>query len=155
MGKVMVPYFLIVIGALVSLLVLVPAGDVNAQQNGAQVARLLKTDIDGTKWDVMTVEVARGKAGARNLHPGAELIYVLEGEGFLEVEGKSPIPLSPGTIAALGPTQRHVLKSMSQAQTLKVLVISLLGKRHPSLPSGAPSPSTGGQEDPTRRGLVF
>lgn len=96
----------------------------------------LKTDVagvEGKEWNVITVEVTPGAVDTRHFHPGVELVYVLEGTGRLEVDGKLPIALIPGTVAALGPKQRHVLKNASQTQPLKVLFVLLLEKGQPRL----------------------
>lgn len=150
--------------------------DLNTQTVGPQVTRLLKTDVAGVEskeWNVMTVELAPGAADARHSYPGVELVYVLEGAGFLEVDGKPPVALNPGVVAALNPKQIHVLKNTSQTQTLKALVVLLLekGPQRPLLANqGAPRHQGGGepmsngdlrqqktneQNNSTHTGLVF
>ena len=58
---------------------------------GPQVINLLRTDGAGA--NVRTVELAAGAMDARDSHPGAGVIYVLEGAGSLEVDGKPPVAL--------------------------------------------------------------
>jgi len=78
---------------------------------------------DGGEWNVVTVELAPGAADARHFHPGVELVYVLEGAGYLEVDGKPKVALNPGAVTTLQPKQGHVLKNASQTRPLKVLVV--------------------------------
>lgn len=115
--------------------------DLTAQTNGTQVITLLKTDVagaEGKEWNVITVELAPGAVDTRHFHPGVELVYVLEGAGFLEVDGKPPVALNLGAVAALHPKYSHVLKNTSRTQTLKVLVVLLLdkGQQRPMLANG-------------------
>jgi len=150
--------------------------DLNAKASEPQVTTLLKPDAagaEGKEWNVITVELAPGAVDARHSYPGVELVYVLEGAGFLEVDGKPPVALNPETVAALHPKHSHVLKNTSRTQTLKVLVVLLLdkGQQRPMLAKrGAPrhqggaepiskgdgrDQKTNEQNNSTRTGLVF
>jgi len=44
------------------------------------------------------VEIAPGTTAARHLHPGEEIIYVLEGTLVYEIDGKPPITLKAGDV---------------------------------------------------------
>ena len=143
------------------LVLAIAAGqDLNAQTGESQVTTLLKTDVasvDGKEWNVITVELTPGAMDTRHFHPGVELVYILEGAGFLEVDGKPPVALNPGTVAALHPKHSHVLKNTSRTQTLKVLVVLLLDKGQQRLmlaKEGTP-PKAAEQKNATRPGLVF
>jgi len=159
------------------LVLAIAAGeDLTAQAVEPQVTTLLKTDVvgaDGKEWNVITVELTPGAMDMRHFHPGVELVYVLEGAGYLEVDGKPPVALNSGTVAALHPKHSHVLKNTSRTQTLKVLVVLLLdkGQQRPMLAKrGAPrhqggaEPISNGdgrdqrtneQNNSTHTGLVF
>jgi quercetin dioxygenase-like cupin family protein len=78
---------------------------------------------EGKEWKVVTVELVPGTADARQFHPGVELVYVLEGAGYLEAAGKPAVALNPGAVTTLQPKQGHVLKNASQTRPLKVLVV--------------------------------
>jgi len=78
---------------------------------------------EGREWKVVTVELAPGTADARHFHPGVELVYVLEGAGYLETDGEPPVTLNHGAVTTLQPKQGHVLKNASQTRPLKVLVV--------------------------------
>jgi len=79
--------------------------------------------VEGGEWKVVTVELAPGTADARHFRPGVELVYVLEGAGYLEADGKPKVALNPGAVTTLQPKQGHVLKNASQTRPLKVLVV--------------------------------
>ena len=84
------------------------------------------TDAAGAEsreWKIVTVELAPGTADARHFYPGAELVYVLEGAGYLEADGKPKVALNPGAVTTLQPKQGHVLKNASLTRPLKVLVV--------------------------------
>lgn len=120
----MVALFLIF--ANTSVLTIAAGSDLNAHSSGPQVTRVLKTDVaevEGKEWRVRTVELAPGAVDARHFNSGVELVYVLEGTGRLEVEGKPFVALHPGAVAEVGPKKRHLLKNASQTQPLKVLVM--------------------------------
>ena len=78
---------------------------------------------EGREWNVVTVELAPGAADARHFHPGVELVYVLEGAGYLEADGKPKVALNPGAVTTLQPKRGYVLKNASQTRPLKVLVV--------------------------------
>ena len=78
---------------------------------------------EGRVWKIVTVELAPGTADARHFNPGVELVYVLEGAGYLEADGKPKVALNPGAVTTLQPKQGHVLKNASQTRPLKVLVM--------------------------------
>ena len=109
----------------------------NAQTTmGAQVINLLRTDAAGNEgrlWNISTVELASGAMEARDPHLGIEVVYVLEGAGSLEVDGKPPVALKPGTVVQLAPKQNHVLTNTSLTQTLKFLVVDLIETGQPHL----------------------
>ena len=133
--------------------------DSNARTSGPQITTILKTDVAGVEdkeWKIRTVELAPGAADARHFYSGVELVYVLEGAGRLEVDGKPFVALRPGAVAALDPKQIHALKNTSQTQTLKVVVL-LREKGQPRLAFGnrGTSPKAVEQDNATVPGLVF
>jgi quercetin dioxygenase-like cupin family protein len=78
---------------------------------------------EGRVWKIVTVELAPGTADERHFNPGVELVYVLEGAGYLEADGKPKVALNPGAVTTLQPKQALVLKNASQTRPLKVLVV--------------------------------
>jgi len=132
----------------------------NAQASGPQVTNILKTDVAGVEdkeREVITVELAPGAVETRYFYSSVELIYVLEGAGFLEMDGKPPVALNAGIVATLHQKQIHVLKNTSQAQTLKIFVVLLREKGQPrlALANRGTSPKAVEQNKSTVPGLVF
>ena len=124
----MVALFLIF--ANTSVLAVAADSGFNAQSSGPQGTTILKTDVaevEGKEWKVRTVELSPGAVDARHFYSGVELLYVLEGTGRLEVEGKPFVALHPGAVAAVGPKKRHLLMNASQTQPLKVVVMLMPG----------------------------
>jgi len=124
----MVALFLIF--ANTSVLAVAADSGFNAQSSGPQGTTILKTDVaevEGKEWKVRTVELSPGAVDARHFYSGVELLYVLEGTGRLEVEGKPFVALHPGAVAAVGPKKRHLLMNASQTQPLKIVVMLMPG----------------------------
>lgn len=75
------------------------------------VTRLLKTDllhIEGKELYVVAIQLEPGSVGKQVHFPGPELVYVLEGVGVLEVEGKPPFALSPGAVTIVTSARTRV-----------------------------------------------
>jgi quercetin dioxygenase-like cupin family protein len=103
---------------------------------GPQIINLLRTDVAGPEGklsNVSNVELPSGAVDARDSHLGVEVVYVLEGTGSLEVDGKPPVALKPGTVIQFAPKHHHVLKNTSRTQTLKVLIVDLVETGQPHL----------------------
>jgi len=100
--------------------------DLKTKTNAAYVSTFLQTDSAGMtskEWKVATVELGPGSIDSRSVRPGTGLVYVLEGGGILELDGKATLALRPGIAAALNPEKPHVLKNTSETETLRVLVV--------------------------------
>lgn len=140
-----------------------------------QVINLLRTDGAGA--NVSTVKLAAGAVDARESHLGAQVVYVLEGTGTLAVDDKPPVPLKPGTVVQVAPTNLQVLTNTSLTQTLKVLLVDLVETGQPRVvlanggtrqqkeayqqkecqvvPNGDLSQHKTSEQDSTMKGLVF
>jgi quercetin dioxygenase-like cupin family protein len=81
----------------------------------------------------LPIELAPGSIGKQVHHPGHELVYVLEGVGVLEVDGKPPFALTPGAATIVDPYHTHVSKNVSQTHRLKLLTVQLLEKANRGL----------------------
>jgi uncharacterized cupin superfamily protein len=120
-------------------LAIVAGRDLRAQTLEAHVTTVLKTDATGMKgkeWSVVTIELEPGMTDSRPVPRGVEVVYVLEGGGWLDEDSARPValtPLTPGVAAALDPGLSHVLKNTSQTRALRVLVVRLLEKEPPRL----------------------
>lgn len=106
----------------------------SAQQEPLKRTALLKTDLagmQGREGQIIRVEFAPGAAAGKHYHPGHELVYVMEGSGTLEVEGKPPRQVKAGDTAYLPPKQVHDAKNGSKSAPLRVLVFSIHPKGEP------------------------
>ncbi len=113
--------------------------DVQAKMSEPHAATLWKSHIagvEGKDWNVITVELQPGATQSWHFNPADELVYVLEGAGRLDLEGRPSVTLKPGTVATLGSAPNHLLKNTSRTKILKVLVVLLIdkGQQHPLFP---------------------
>src|SRR5918994_7762075 len=70
----------------VLMLVFIAAGSpstANAAERPVTTVSKAVAGVDGQEWNVVMVELGPGASDARHFHPGIELVYVLEGAGFL------------------------------------------------------------------------
>ncbi len=87
---------------------------------------LLRTDLAGTgnqEGGVWITEIAPGKASGKHYHPMHEFIYVLEGAGHFEAEGKPPVTMRAGEAAYLAPGLVHNTTNASTTAPAKALVV--------------------------------
>jgi len=106
----------------------------NAQQEPLKRTMLLRTDLkglDGKEGVVLLVELAPNAAAGNHYHPGNEVLYVLEGSGVLEIEGKPPITLQVGTTSYIPAGEAHNVRSTSASGPLKLLVFWVAEKGQP------------------------
>ncbi|MEX5218436.1 MAG: cupin domain-containing protein [Nitrospiraceae bacterium] len=86
-------------------------------------------------WKSIAIELPPGGVDSWQLRPEGELLYVLEGAGRLELDGKPAMALNPGTVARLDGVPRHLVKNTSRTKILKILVVFIQhkGQPHPLL----------------------
>jgi quercetin dioxygenase-like cupin family protein len=95
---------------------------------------LLRSDlagIDNHELLVSRLETSPGWAHGRHHHAGHEIVYVLDGTGVLEVDGKPEQRLTPGTAAYVPPGQIHAGRNTGRAGSFKFLLIRLHVKGQP------------------------
>ncbi len=88
-------------------------------------------DVPGKQLLVSRLDTAPGWAHGRHYHAGHELVYVLEGSAILEVEGKAPVRLGPGSVAYMPPGQVHAGRNASPSARFKFLLIRIHEKGQP------------------------
>jgi quercetin dioxygenase-like cupin family protein len=106
----------------------------NAQQMSIKRTVLLKTDlpgIEGKEFLVDQVELAPGVAGGKHYHPGNVFVYILEGSGLLEIEGKPAVTQKAGSIFHEPPKQVQDFKNASKTEPVKLLVMFISEKGQP------------------------
>src|SRR5499425_2196032 len=95
---------------------------------------LLRTDlagIDRYELIVSRLETTPGWAHGRHYHEGHEIVYVLEGNGALVVEGKPEQRLQPGMVAYIAPGKIHAGRNASQQDVFKFILFRLHAKGQP------------------------
>ncbi len=95
---------------------------------------LLRTDLAGTEGQegvVWLIEIGPGAATGKHYHPGQEFVYVLEGAGRTDVEGKTPVTLKAGEAMYLPPWQVHSTTNASTTAPAKALVMYVGTKGQP------------------------
>jgi quercetin dioxygenase-like cupin family protein len=108
-------------------------------QEGVTRTVILKKPLEADPTKEVTVFVAEFKPGARtgkHYHPGQEFIYVLEGEGRIEEEGKPPVDLKPGAGVYFQsdpakPTYVHEGINLSKTKPLKLVTTLITEKGQP------------------------
>lgn len=95
---------------------------------------LLKTELAGTEGQegvMWLIEIAPGAATGKHYHPGHEFVYVLEGVGHTEVQGKPEATVRAGEAVYLPPGQVHSTKNESATAPAKALVVYIGEKGRP------------------------
>lgn len=126
--------FFVAVLLLSSALVLGNSQLLNAKTSDPETIVPFKADIDhraGKDWTVITVELPPGTINSWHSQPQGEFLYVLEGEGRLEVDGKRAVTLNAGSVSTLTSIPHHLLKNTSRTKTLKILVVFLNDKNEP------------------------
>ncbi len=87
------------LAALIAGTVLAPRG-VSAQQPGVKRTDLQRHDLSvpGREAVQVRVDLAPGVAFGKHIHPGEEIIYVLEGSLEYQIEGKPPVTLKTSDV---------------------------------------------------------
>lgn len=87
---------------------------------------LLRTDLanaEGQEGAMWLVEIAPGAKTGKHYHPGHEFVYVLEGTGHTEMEGKPAAIVRAGEALYLPPGQVHNTNNESATATTRALVV--------------------------------
>jgi quercetin dioxygenase-like cupin family protein len=87
--------------------------------------------IDKYELIVSRLETTPGWSHGRYYHEGHEIVYVLEGNGALAVEGKPEQRLQPGTVAYIAPGKVHAGRNASQKDVFKFVLLRLHAKGQP------------------------
>ncbi len=90
------------------------------------------TEIEGKETLMLVVEFAPGAVGGKHIHPGDELVYMLEGSITLEVEGKPPATFKAGDTFHIPSKVVHGGKNASTTAGAKALVVGLFEKGQPA-----------------------
>ena len=80
---------------------------------------------------VSRLETSAGWSHGRHYHAGHEFVYVLDGEGTLEVEGNPARRLEPGGFAHVPPGRIHAGRNAGRTAPFKFLLIRIHVKGEP------------------------
>jgi len=95
---------------------------------------LLRSDlpgIDNYELIVSRMETAPGWSHGRHYHAGHEIVYVLEGNGALDVDGRPGQRLQPGTASYVPPGKVHAGRNASSKEMFKFILFRLHAKNQP------------------------
>ena len=110
------------------------AGDA-APAAGAAVTTLMQrelADLPGKEALMLTVEYPAGVASLPHRHDADVLVYVLEGEITMQVEGQPAVTLGPGGTFFEGPADVHVKSAnASERAAAKLLVVMVKDRGAP------------------------
>ena len=132
--------FLSIAGATVALPVIPRICNAQLSQRAPMLTALLRADLRGQDQMVQetmvnSLELAPGVSAPWHMHPGAqEIVFVLDGEIIVEVEGEGSKELGPGGITLIAAETPHLVKNGSAATTARTLVVySRADKQKPFL----------------------
>ncbi len=89
----------------------------DAQQGGVRRTDLQKHDlgIPGREAVQVRVDFDPGAVAPRHKHPGAEIIYVLEGSLEYDIDGKPPVTLHAGQVLFIPDGTVHAARNVGQS----------------------------------------
>lgn len=96
------------------------------ESDAVRVEPKLQSLIEGRKvLSIVRAIVAPGRTETRHTHPGLEIIYILEGSGRIEINGRTS-DLEKGTIVQVPAGATKAMTNGSRAEPLKVLAVLVL-----------------------------
>ena len=97
----------------------------NAQQEPVKATLVFRADLVGMQGQeviVQRAEFAPRASSGKHIHPGHEVIYVLEGSGTKEVEGDAAAPMKAGDVGYVPAGKASETANGSATEPLKLLV---------------------------------
>ena len=120
--------FLHIAGAVLALPAISRICDAQPSQGGPKLTQLLKADLQRQGQTVQEtvvnlLEMAPAASAPWHMHPGAqEIIFVLEGNLAVEVEGQGSMEVNAGGIALISAETPHLVRNDSTRATAKAVV---------------------------------
>jgi quercetin dioxygenase-like cupin family protein len=108
------------IAALIAASTLAPLA--MAQQAGVKRTDLQRHELGIPGYEAIQarVDVAPGVVAPRHKHPGAEIIYVLEGSLQYEVEGQPPVTLKAGDVLFVPAGTFHTARNVGSVNAAEL-----------------------------------
>jgi quercetin dioxygenase-like cupin family protein len=93
-----------------------------AQQPGLKRTDLQRHDLSVPEREVVQarIDIDPGVASPRHMHPGEEIIYVLEGSLEYQVEGKPPVTLKAGDVLFIPAGTIHAAKNVGSGNAAEL-----------------------------------
>jgi len=93
-----------------------------AQQPGVKRTDLQRHDLSvpGREAIQVRVDIDPGVAFPKHMHPGEEIIYVLEGTFEYEVDGKPPVTLKAGDVLFIPAGTIHAAKNVGSTNAAEL-----------------------------------
>ena|ERR1043166_2403797 len=121
--------FLHLAGAAIALPAALRTAWAQAPQGGPKLTQILRADLQGQGEKVQettanVLDLGPGIGAPWHMHPGAqEILYVLEGNMIVEVEGQGTKSVKPGEIALIPAEIPHLARNESVSEPAKALVV--------------------------------
>jgi quercetin dioxygenase-like cupin family protein len=101
------------------------------ESDAVRIEPKLQSLIEGRKvLSIVHAVVAPSRTETRHTHPGLEVIYVLEGSGRIDINGKTS-DLKKGTIVQVPAGATKAMTNGSRTEPLKVLAVLVLEPEAP------------------------
>jgi quercetin dioxygenase-like cupin family protein len=93
-----------------------------AQQAGVKRTDLQRHDLSVPGYEVIQarVDVAPGVIAPKHKHPGAEIIYVLEGSLQYQLEGQPPVTLKAGDVLFVPAETFHTARNVGSVNAAEL-----------------------------------
>ncbi len=104
------------------ILLLLSVGTLNAQQPGIKRTELQRQNLsaEGKEAIQVAISFAPGSSFPNHVHPGEELIYVLEGSIEYKVEGKLPVTLKAGEVLFIPAGTIHAARNTGKRTAVEL-----------------------------------
>jgi quercetin dioxygenase-like cupin family protein len=122
-------HFLYLAGIVATLPAALRAASAQAPQAGPKLTPILRSDLQGQGEKVQetvvnTLELGPGIGAPWHMHPGAqELLYVLDGNVLVEVEGQGTKTIKSGEIVLIPAEIPHLARNESASASARALVV--------------------------------
>jgi quercetin dioxygenase-like cupin family protein len=93
-----------------------------AQQAGIKRTDLQRHDLSIPRFEAIQarVDIAPGVIAPKHKHPGAEIIYVLEGSLQYQLEGQPPVTLKPGDVLFVPAETFHTARNVGSVNAAEL-----------------------------------
>jgi quercetin dioxygenase-like cupin family protein len=122
-------HFLVLAGAAASASAIARVAHAQAPAGGPKLTQILRKDLEGQgqrveESVVSVVEFGPGVSAPWHMHPGAqEILYTLEGNLIVEVEGQASVTVKSGECSIIPADIPHLARNDSTSTAAKAVVV--------------------------------